>query len=78
MASFMLIMILFPEVQKKAQAELDLVVRDSRLPVFDDRDSLPYLQAVYRETFRWYPTLPLGALLSLYQSADSVTLIHLK
>lgn len=54
-------MILHPEVQLKAQAELNLVVGADRLPEFNDRVSMPYLEAVYRETFRWHPTTPLGA-----------------
>ena len=33
-------MILFPEVQEKAQAEIDSVVDKDRLPTFDDRDPL--------------------------------------
>lgn len=53
-------MALFPEVQRKAQAELDLVVGPSRLPDFDDLDNMPYIQAVVKETMRWMPVLPIG------------------
>ena len=42
-------MILYPEVQKRAQAEIDGVVGSSRLPNFDDRKSLPYVEALFRE-----------------------------
>lgn len=53
-------MVLNPEVQAKAQAEIDRVVGKDRLPDFDDRPSLPYLDAVLRETLRWYPVAPFG------------------
>lgn len=39
-------MTLYPEVQKKAQEELDRVVGHERLPEFQDRDNLPYLNAL--------------------------------
>ncbi|KAF9244242.1 cytochrome P450 [Melanogaster broomeanus] len=48
-----------PEVQKRAQAEIDDVVGMDRLPNFDDRPSLPYVEAVLRETMRMYPIVPL-------------------
>jgi cytochrome P450 len=54
-------MLLHPEVQAKAQAEIDRVVGKDRLPDFDDRPALPYLDAVLRETLRWFPVLPLCA-----------------
>ncbi|KIK42208.1 hypothetical protein CY34DRAFT_758908, partial [Suillus luteus UH-Slu-Lm8-n1] len=57
---FLLAMVLNPEVQAKAQAEIDRVVGKDRLPDFDDRLSLPYLDAVLRETLRWYPVAPFG------------------
>ena len=53
-------MVLFPEVQAKAQAELDAVVGSERLPSFNDRDSLPYINAVWKEVLRWHPVAPLG------------------
>jgi len=59
---FVLAMVLYPEVQKRAQAEIDSVIGRDRLPTFDDRASLPYVESVLRETFRWHPILPLGNL----------------
>ncbi|TBU62200.1 cytochrome P450 [Dichomitus squalens] len=53
-------MTLHPEVQKKAQAELDAAVGPSRLPIFGDRSALPYVNAIVKECFRWNATLPLG------------------
>ncbi|KAG1845230.1 cytochrome P450 [Suillus tomentosus] len=57
---FFLAMVLYPEVQKRAQAEIDSVVGKERLPTFEDRASLPYIEAVLRETWRWQPVAPLG------------------
>jgi cytochrome P450 len=57
---FMLAMVLSPEVQRKAQTELDAVVGPNRLPEFEDRDNLPYINAICKEVLRWYPFLPLG------------------
>ena len=53
-------MALHPEVQKKAQAEIDAVVGPNRLPDFHDRPSLPYINAVLKESSRWNLVLPLG------------------
>lgn len=44
-------MICFPEVQMKAQAELDRVV-NGRLPDFGDMPDLPYLSALVKEVLR--------------------------
>jgi len=61
MTSFLLAMTMYPEIQKKCQAELDSVVGNDRLPTFSDRDSLPYLATMLKEVIRWGPTTPLGA-----------------
>ena len=53
-------MLLHPDVQKKAQAELDRVVGPGRLPDFSDRDDLVYLKAVIMELIRWHQVTPLG------------------
>ncbi|KAG1861718.1 cytochrome P450 [Suillus subalutaceus] len=57
---FVLAMVLYPDIQKRAQAEIDSVIGRDRLPTFEDRASLPYIDAVMRETFRWQPVTPLG------------------
>lgn len=54
-------MLLYPEAQRKAQAELDAVVGEDRYPDLDDMQNLPYLRACIKETLRWMPTAPLGA-----------------
>ena len=53
-------MALYPEVQKKAQAEIDAVIGPDRLPDFQDRSSLPYINAVVKESSRWNLVLPFG------------------
>ncbi|KAI0763571.1 CyP450 monooxygenase [Trametes elegans] len=51
---------MYPHVQKKAQEELDAVVGPSRLPKFDDRDKLVYVNAIIKETLRWHVVGPMG------------------
>ena len=60
MQALFLAMTLYPEVQKKAQAEIDAVVGPDRLPDFEDRHSLSYINAIVKETMRWHSVAPLG------------------
>ena len=60
MSWFMLGMAAHPEVQKRAQEELDSVIGRSRMPTLADRDSLPYIRATVREALRWRPVVPVG------------------
>jgi cytochrome P450 len=53
-------MAMHPEVLRKAQAEIDAVVGINRLPDFNDRPYLPYINAIMKETMRWQLVLPLG------------------
>ncbi|KAF9807676.1 hypothetical protein IEO21_08134 [Rhodonia placenta] len=59
--SFILAMLHYPDVQKKAQAEIDAVVGSGRLPQVSDRPSLPYVRSLIAEVYRWLPVGPLGA-----------------
>jgi cytochrome P450 len=45
---------------KKAQAELDRVIKAGHLPEIDDRSSLPYVTAIAKETLRWREVAPIG------------------
>jgi hypothetical protein len=45
-------MILYPECQRKAQEEIDKVIGIGRLPEFDDRESLPYVEWLMQEVLR--------------------------
>ncbi|KAF4620900.1 hypothetical protein D9613_001211 [Agrocybe pediades] len=58
--TFFYLMATNPDVQRKAQAEIDLVVGSRRLPDIDDRPNMPFLEALYREVMRLGPPLPLG------------------
>ncbi|OSX64676.1 hypothetical protein POSPLADRAFT_1053476 [Postia placenta MAD-698-R-SB12] len=58
--TFYLIMSLYPEFQKKAQAELDGVVQPGCLLEFNDRANLPHFDAVLKEIYRWNPTVPIA------------------
>ncbi|KAG6855532.1 hypothetical protein H0H87_001515, partial [Tephrocybe sp. NHM501043] len=60
LSSFVLAILLHPEVQIKAQEELDRVLGNSRLPEFSDRKDLPYICAIVKEVLRWSPVAPLG------------------
>jgi hypothetical protein len=60
MKSFFVAMIIWPDIQKKAQDELDSVIGRDRLPTFVDRPRLPFVDAVYKETMRWRPVTPVG------------------
>ncbi|KAJ4415597.1 hypothetical protein N0V82_007231 [Gnomoniopsis sp. IMI 355080] len=60
LVGFMQAMVLFPSVQKQAQAELDRVCGDARLPTMEDMDNLPYIRACVKESLRWMPTVILG------------------
>lgn len=53
-------MTLYPEVQVKAQQEIDRVIGRDRLPTFEDRDRLPYIDAIVKEVLRWGVVAPLG------------------
>jgi len=58
--SFFKALALYPEVQAKAQEEIDSVVGNDRLPSFEDRDHLPYIQALTKEALRWHAVVPIG------------------
>jgi len=58
--AFYLAMVLFPNVQKKAQAEIDAVIGSGRLPTFADQPHLPYVRAVVTEVLRWNSVAPTG------------------
>ncbi|KAJ7439114.1 cytochrome P450 [Mycena latifolia] len=57
---FLLAMVLHPAVMDKAQREIDSVVGPDRLPTFSDRASLPFVEAILSEVYRWGVVLPLS------------------
>lgn len=62
----MLAMVHHLDIQKRAQVELDSVLRGAdgklRLPTHDDEPLLPYCTAIVKETLRYFhfPTLRFG------------------
>ncbi|KAF5360010.1 hypothetical protein D9758_007611 [Tetrapyrgos nigripes] len=52
---FFLLMVLNPEAQRKAQAEIDKLTKGQYLPTLQDRSKLPYTDAVMLESLRWGP-----------------------
>lgn len=60
LSSFLLALLLYPEVQSRAQAEIDHAIGRARLPAFGDRPKMPYVDAVCKEILRWRLVLPLG------------------
>ena len=71
MSTFILAMLLHPHVYRKAQEEIDRVIGPSRLPDYEDSPSLPYLNAVIKETLRLYPTT-MSSILDQAASFDTV------
>ncbi|ETW77250.1 cytochrome P450 monooxygenase 107 [Heterobasidion irregulare TC 32-1] len=67
LAFFVLAPIGYPEVQKRAQNELDAVVGRERLPQYEDQESLPYINAICQEFLRWRMDTPLW-LIPRYQN----------
>ena len=60
MSWWTLAMVAYPEIQLRAQRELDAVVGRSRIPTHADMPHLPYICAIIKEILRWRPAGPLG------------------
>ncbi|KAJ7062510.1 cytochrome P450 [Mycena amicta] len=65
LSAFFLAMSLHPSIQKRAQEEIDSVLRSSagvRLPTLADREpergSFPYMEALCKELLRWHVAAP--------------------
>ncbi|RMJ17408.1 hypothetical protein CDV36_002920 [Fusarium kuroshium] len=59
LVAFVQAMVVFPEVQKQAQQEIDRVCGD-RLPTMEDEPNLQYIRGCVKESMRWMPTDLLG------------------
>ncbi|KAG5723816.1 O-methylsterigmatocystin oxidoreductase [Termitomyces sp. T112] len=86
LTTFLLAMVINPDVQKKAQEELDSIIGTSRLPNSLDRPRLPYMEALLLETLRCHPIGPMGIPHSVSQDdyyngmlipKDSIVLVNL-
>ncbi|KAH9970773.1 cytochrome P450 [Russula compacta] len=60
MMTIFLAMVLHPDIARKAQQELDAITGRDRLPTFEDRPRLPFVDAICKEVLRWQPVTPLG------------------
>ncbi|KDQ61306.1 hypothetical protein JAAARDRAFT_152482 [Jaapia argillacea MUCL 33604] len=58
--TFMMAMALHPDIQKRAQLEIDSIVGLENVPSVSDTGRLPYVNAVIKEVMRWHPVLPLS------------------
>ncbi|KAI0294297.1 cytochrome P450 [Multifurca ochricompacta] len=55
---WLLAILVYPDVQARAHAELDEIVGYARPPTFSDLPSLPYIRAMVKETLRWAVIAP--------------------
>ncbi|ELU36446.1 cytochrome P450 domain-containing protein [Rhizoctonia solani AG-1 IA] len=61
LVNFVAAMVIKPEVQAKAQAEVDSVLGNVvRLPTIADRSQMPYVGNLIQEVMRWHPVAPTG------------------
>merc|ERR1719235_2154312 len=60
-----------PDVQQKAQAEIDQIC-PGRAVRMEDQASLPYCNAVIKETMRWMPVVPM---MVPYRTNDAVEVV---
>ena len=60
MKTFFFIMCLYPDIQRRAQEEIENFIGKDALPKADDRQSLPYVEAVMLESLRWQLVFPLA------------------
>ena len=60
LSAFFLAMIIYPDVKRKAQAEIDSVIGSDRLPNLGDAERLPYVSALIQELHRWNTVVPMG------------------
>ena len=57
---FFLTMTLFPEIQARAQDEIDIVIGGEHLPTFADRERLSNTCALIKEIYRWNTVASIG------------------
>ncbi|KAG2124791.1 cytochrome P450 [Suillus clintonianus] len=66
--NFILAMILYPHIQERAHDLIEIVVGSNRFPTFEDRASLPYVDAILRECMRWRPVFPFAIMHAAVES----------
>ena len=73
---FVMMMVLHPEAQRRAQAEIDAVVGPHRLPDLEDRPNLPFIDCIIKETTRIGPPLEIGEYVASWPNSVSETIIR--
>lgn len=58
--TFVLLMLSYPHVLKRAREEIDSVVGEDQMPTFDDEEKLPYIVACVQEMLRCHPPIIMG------------------
>lgn len=58
--SWLLACLLYPHTVKVTQEELDRVVGNERMPIFEDEPNLLYIRAMAKETLLWRPITKFG------------------
>ncbi|KAB5591014.1 O-methylsterigmatocystin oxidoreductase [Ceratobasidium theobromae] len=71
--TFVLAMVQHPEIQARAQEEIDSITHAERLPSIADMESMPYMRRIVQEVLRWQPALPLGITRSCIDNPDDET-----
>ena len=59
---------LYPDAQKQAQAQLDKVIDDGRMPGPSDLEKLPYVRQIMKETLRCENSLELFLITTFWKS----------
>lgn len=60
LTTFVLAMVLNPDVQAEAQKQIDAVTGGNRLPDFSDWEKIPALERLTHESLRFHPAAPNG------------------
>ncbi|KAM4642701.1 cytochrome P450 2C5-like [Discoglossus pictus] len=66
----LLILIKNPDIQAKAQEEVDQVIGRTREPMVEDRNKMPYMNALIHEIQRFSDVVPMGAVRSTTRDVD--------
>ncbi|KAM8877876.1 vitamin D 25-hydroxylase [Synchiropus picturatus] len=65
----MLYMALYPNIQERVQREIDSVLPNGRAPTLEDKQRMPYVEAVLHEVLRFCNIVPLGIFRATSQDA---------
>ncbi|XP_075877998.1 vitamin D 25-hydroxylase [Nelusetta ayraudi] len=66
----MLYMALYPNIQERVHREIDSVLANGRMPTLEDKQRMPYVEAVLHEVLRFCNIVPLGIFRATSQDAS--------